>query len=686
MGKSLLATGELSGLLYYKHLYFHFGNSECIYYIREHVSKVFERELFCVQHYKVLIIYYMCIDSYIACTHTDPMSQDRVPSLQPPDLIQVSQFNPINSNMPYDQELNDTVNFGYSDPMNNQYPMFNGQMFDGDNLMDDLNMPLGYMSSPGLGMFDNFMSSPSYLDIQQARQLLYENSQQMRRILRSYQSLQNTLLRVTAGTMLNTGSVYNGLMDEQGMLTQPKDHMMQQQLASLPMDTTMNQMPPPLNSNIPQQQDTTPQTSGHMPQLQDHMTQPQDHMTQPQDHATQPQDQFMCVAHSQGTSQSSNLIQSQDHMTQQQGHVTQSQDHMMQSFELHMDSAPQLSNNIPVSTQSSQQCTMTLESTLDLFDNSTQISCEPDDLLAPIISEKEPPDLDLSPPIEKRPRLDNPSLFDVGIQCELGPETIIDLINEEQKMQQEEDSLGNRVEQMLASQNAHSNDNQSPANLSKELTDSPTELGAPQANRDVSNEPNIITLTADEILAMSRETSEDGDQDGEPLRVDRMVNKYRCGAEGCGKAYLHRKDLTRHIKIRHGAYVMPKMLKPVAMETAEKPYVCSIGSCGRSYHHMRDLRRHQRNCHGENSKSPPENQANSKKDENWEYNSIFGKIQLRYPCDYPGCVRSYVHKKDLVRHKRLYHKDTNPKPSVPVPIPYTDSDLRIIRHEVEARS
>ncbi len=627
--------------------------------------------------------------------------------MQPPDLIAMSsQFDGLGSDLQFEQQLNDMMDFNYSDPLQNQYSMYNNQGFNGDSLLDDIGMPgLDYAPLSGLGALDNFMASPSYLDMQQARHLLYENSQQMRRILRSYQSLQNTLLRVTAGNLLSSGSSFNGLLDDQGLVS---NTLQQPNLNSLPIDQQNQQL---LMSNIQQQTlvNQVPQSGSQMTGLQSNINQPQvqmqDYLSQPpinqspnqmQDQAnqlpnqrqnqSQPQDSTAPLLQNLISPSHTNQIEihSQDvtthHSTQQQ------EDHLLQEL--------QSMSQSPIET-----------TPMDMFENPT---CEPDDLLTPIIREEE---IDSSPSsVEIYARLDNDSNFDVGIQCELGPETLVDLIEEEA---QEECLEPNVDPPATSSSNVLANLLlNGPPTL---LTNTPSSSLGKIPTFSVASTPPILlssvqptlkTIVPTDVLTslqtlpiMSSGTekptifltnaqivsspvfTERRSKGTETSKVDRMVNKYRCEIEGCTKAYLHRKDLTRHMKIRHGAYVQPKMLKPIAVETAEKPYVCPIVSCGRSYHHMRDLRRHQRNCHSEHSKTEDHSNGIRLNHVTKEY-GLYGKIQLRFPCDFPGCVRSYVHKKDLVRHKRLYHKDMSCKPTVPIQLPYSDTDLRQIRQEV----
>ncbi len=676
--------------------------------------------------------YLYSLSTFYACIHTDS-AQSRLSlsnsSMQPPDLIAMSsQFDQIGSDLQFEQQLNDMMDFNYSDPLQNQYSMYNNQVFDGDALpvLDDIGMPgLDYIPSSGLGALDNFMASPSYLDMQQARHLLYENSQQMQRILRSYQSLQNTLLRVTAGNILSSGSSFNGLLDDQGLVNNP---LQQPNLNSVPINQQNQQL---LMNNIQQQTlvDQVPQSGSQITKLQSNMNQPQvqmqDYLSQPpinrssnqiiQDQANQlPNQQQLQLNQSQETDSTAPLLQnliSHSHTNQMQPqnvithHSTQQKDDLLQELQ----SMTTTTSQSPIKTTA-----------MDIFDNPT---CEPDDLLTPIIRE-DYQEIDYSPSqttcelddlltptireeidyspssVEIFARLDNDSNFDVGIQCELGPETLVALIEEEAQEEYLEPNadppstlssnvLANLLVNGPSTLLAKSSPSLLPKSSALPVASAPPVLlsRVPPTLQTISTTDMLATLqtlpvmssgakkptiflTNAQILSSPVFTRSTGT---ETSKVDRMVNKYRCEIEGCTKAYLHRKDLTRHMKIRHGAYVQPKMLKPIAVETAEKPYVCPIVSCGRSYHHMRDLRRHQRNCHSENSKTEDSNGI--RLDHTKEY-SLYGKIQLRFPCDFPGCVRSYVHKKDLIRHKRLYHKDLSCKPSVPIRLPYSDTDLQ----------
>ena len=227
------------------------------------------------------------------------------------------------------------------------------------------------------------------------------------------------------------------------------------------------------------------------------------------------------------------------------------------------------------------------------------------------------------PTVERFPVLQTSKkvTIETGVQCELGPETIISLVEEEKALENKEGTTDPQEEE-------------------------------------------------------EEEEEDDGCPSDEETPQDKTVQKYPCELENCEKAYIHRKDLIRHMKIRHGR--SPVKLEPVTVEAREKPFACPVGHCGRSYYHLKDLRRHQRVCHKANLETRHKSalKGNVEVDEDC-------KTHLRYPCDFPNCLRSYVHKKDLVRHKRLYHKDTAVKPTIPIPVRYTESELKRIKQEVK---
>lgn len=296
--------------------------------------------------------------------------------------------------------------------------------------------------------------------------------------------------------------------------------------------------------------------------------------------------------------QADNFISQQinKHMIQSQlqshgGHVTQVQGHMQQE-----------STNML-----QQQPALALGEGTNAAEGSEIVDVKP----KVVIVYEEDPTIERFPVVQK-----SKMTIEVGIQCEVGPETIKSLIEEEQAM------------------------------ADKERT---------------------VEMQGDD---------DDGCRTDEDTPVDRTVQKYPCEIDNCEKAYIHRKDLIRHMKIRHEKN--PSKLEPVTVEAREKPFVCPVGRCGRSYYHQKDLRRHQRLCHKVNLET---RQTSALKDNVQVAEDC--KTQLRYPCDFPGCLRSYVHKKDLVRHKRLFHKDTAIKPTIPIPVRYTESELKRIKQEVK---
>ena len=187
---------------------------------------------------------------------------------------------------------------------------------------------------------------------------------------------------------------------------------------------------------------------------------------------------------------------------------------------------------------------------------------------------------------------------DVGIQCEVGHETLQALFEEERQFSQQQ-----------------------------------------SVNSDYSE----IMLAEDAAAGTAFDSSD-------------SVSKFPCEYDGCIRAYVHRKDLVRHMKVAHR--ISPKLLEPKVVESPAKPNLCQVGNCGKSYYHLKDLRRHQRQCH-----SVTITAVSPRSDEVWE-----SAGSLRYPCDFSGCAKSYIHKKDLIRHKRMFHSDNSPHPSIPNPV------------------
>ena len=297
--------------------------------------------------------------------------------------------------------------------------------------------------------------------------------------------------------------------------------------------------------------------------------------------------------------QSAQAQQMQSH----DSHVTQIQDHMTTQQQQQQQESLQPQFQTPGSSGGGGAAQAAVEGTKTTDETASQPKV--------VIVHEDDPTVERVPAVQKSKKM----TIETGIQCELGPETIKSLIEEEKALESKE------------------------------------------GNTDLQEE-------------------DDGCPSDEETPHDKTVQKYPCELDNCEKAYIHRKDLIRHMKIRHGR--SPVKLEPVTVEAREKPFACPVGHCGRSYYHLKDLRRHQRVCHKANLETRQKSalKGNVEVDEDC-------KTQLRYPCDFPNCLRSYVHKKDLVRHKRLYHKDTAVKPTIPIPVRYTESELKRIKQEVK---
>ena len=248
----------------------------------------------------------------------------------------------------------------------------------------------------------------------------------------------------------------------------------------------------------------------------------------------------------------------------------------------------------------------------------------------------------------------------VGIQCEVGPETF-------RAMKEEE-------AQSRLTNSGTSATNSVLETIELDSSSSSSLLQKPLGSSLLLNNSGSSPVTADVLNVSSPDGGSGNTSGGERLFTgasDKVIRKYPCEMTTCAKAYVHRKDLIRHMTLRHG--MSPQKLEPVVIETPEKPYTCQVGTCRKSYFHQKDLRRHQRQCHAVTDNSHLTGAV--------EMTDADGKVMVRFPCDFPGCQRSYVHKKDLVRHKRVYHKDDSKKPSIPVPVKFTEADLKRIRLE-----
>ena len=244
----------------------------------------------------------------------------------------------------------------------------------------------------------------------------------------------------------------------------------------------------------------------------------------------------------------------------------------------------------------------------------------------------------------------------VGIQCEVGPETFRAL--------KEEEAQAKLITGSSTSTSGGGANSRETVEYSSSLVAQKAASSSSLLLNNAGSPP-----VHDPFNAASPGVNTSGSEGNS--QSDKVVRKYPCELATCAKAYVHRKDLIRHMTLRHG--MSPQKLEPVVIETPEKPYTCQVGVCRKSYFHQKDLRRHQRQCH---SVSDNGNLSGAV-----EMTDADGKVMVRFPCDFPGCQRSYVHKKDLVRHKRVYHKDESKKPSIPIPVKFTEADLKRIRHE-----
>jgi len=135
------------------------------------------------------------------------------------------------------------------------------------------------------------------------------------------------------------------------------------------------------------------------------------------------------------------------------------------------------------------------------------------------------------------------------------------------------------------------------------------------------------------------------------------VKKYICEHQGCTKAYRYKKDVIRHMKMKHGSQPMRYEQKEVA-ESFMRKHGCS--QCTKMYAHRKDLLRHQRDVHSPDAMMRRE---------------ALKTNQKRYPCEHPNCHKYYVHKKDLIRHRRNDHSDTTETKDMHIPEPVIPSQL-----------
>lgn len=163
----------------------------------------------------------------------------------------------------------------------------------------------------------------------------------------------------------------------------------------------------------------------------------------------------------------------------------------------------------------------------------------------------------------------------------------------------------------------------------------PTELDRSQSSSYIQRSTSSSSIFAQ---INSPRTSQ-GLQSGSDICL-----KYPCEIVGCTRAYLHKKDLIRHMRMIHNT--APQRMEATLVNVPPRPNVCGLNGCMKSYIHYKDLVRHQKQVH-------------------FVTLANLANVQKRYPCDYPRCSKSYIHKKDLIRHKRLFHNDTSMQPTVP---------------------
>lgn len=142
---------------------------------------------------------------------------------------------------------------------------------------------------------------------------------------------------------------------------------------------------------------------------------------------------------------------------------------------------------------------------------------------------------------------------------------------------------------------------------------------------------------------------------GDSVTGSSALKKYICEHEGCTKTYRYKKDVIRHMKMKHGT-------QPTRYEQKEVPEVLlrkhGCSQCEKMYAHRKDLLRHQRDVHSPEAIAKREASKNNQK---------------KYPCEQPNCNKFYVHKKDLIRHRRNDHNDFTDTKDMHIPEPVSPS-------------
>ena len=157
-------------------------------------------------------------------------------------------------------------------------------------------------------------------------------------------------------------------------------------------------------------------------------------------------------------------------------------------------------------------------------------------------------------------------------------------------------------------------------------------------------------------------------KDQAPDSIDKWImysrhkkRPFKCGYEGCGKTYITKQSLQRHLISHTGdsefrcytgdctgaiRYWDKQTLNRhiYKKHTMEKPFECDI--CNRRFVSLHNLSIHRRNMHSiKDKRNQPQNSDSTDK---WII-YIGGKNKL-FKCGYDGCGKTYTEKKSLRRH------------------------------------
>ena len=164
------------------------------------------------------------------------------------------------------------------------------------------------------------------------------------------------------------------------------------------------------------------------------------------------------------------------------------------------------------------------------------------------------------------------------------------------------------------------------------------------------------SLTNSEVQ-MDTATSHSGGDNEVTHSGSPVVRKYICEHEGCTKTYRYKKDVIRHMKMKHGSQPIRYEQKEVP-ELLQRRHGCS--QCEKMYAHRKDLLRHQRDVHSPEAIARREASKSNQK---------------KYPCLLLNCNKLYVHKKDLIRHRRNDHNDLTDTKDMHIPEPISPSQF-----------